>query len=96
MSMLLSENVLYVRTVEASRKQPPKMQRLSGRLREVVTYITRIEPQGNSSEKRSRHICFMEYNLSHAMSELGYVLFHVVTKVIRYSKYHSAHSANRE
>ena len=41
MSILLSENVLYVRTVEASRKQPPKMQRLSGRLREVVIYKNR-------------------------------------------------------
>ena len=41
MSMLLSEKVLYVRTVEASSKQLPKMQRLSGRLREVVIYKNR-------------------------------------------------------
>ena len=94
MSMLLSENVLYVRTVEASCKQPPKMQRLSGRLREVVIYKNR--PTGVSSEKRSRHIYFMKDNLLHAMSKLGYVLFHVIAKVLRYSKYHSAHSANRD
>ena len=34
---------------------------------------TRIEPQGVSSEKRSRHNYFMEDNLLHAMSKLGYV-----------------------
>ena len=47
----------------------------------VVAYgswsFTRIEPQGishrGSSEKRSRHIYFMEDNLLHAMSKLGYV-----------------------
>ena len=85
MSMLLSENVLYVRTVEASRKQPPKMERLSGRLREVV-----------SCKNRTKRGLFSEDNLLHAMSELGYLLFNVVAKALRYSKYHSAHSANRD
>ena len=42
--------------------------------------FTRIEPQGVSSGKRSRHIYFMDDNLLHAMSKLGYVKFHVVTK----------------
>ena len=43
----------------------------------VVLYgswsFTRIEPQGVSSEKRSRHVYFMEDNLLHAMLMLGYV-----------------------
>ena len=94
MSMLLRENVLYVRTVQASRKQPSKCKD------SVAAYgrwsFAKIEPQGVSSEKRSRHICFMKDNLLHAMSKLGYVLFHVIAKVLRYSKYHSAHSANRD
>ena len=58
----------YSRT---SRKRPPKMQRLSGRLRELVVH--KIEPQGASSEKRSRHIYFIEDNLLHTMSKLGHV-----------------------
>ena len=37
---------------------------------------TRIEPQVVSS----RHIYFMEDNLLHAFSNLGYVYFHVVTR----------------
>ena len=46
---------------------------------QVVAYrlcsLTRIElhVQGVSSEKRSRLIYFMEDNLLHAMSKLGYV-----------------------
>ena len=52
----------------------------------VVTYrrwsFTRIEPQRVSSEKRSRHIYFLEDNyLWLPMSKLGYVYFHVVSKV---------------
>ena len=35
--------------------------------------FTRIEPSGVSSDKRSRHIYFMEDNLLHAMSKLRYV-----------------------
>ena len=35
--------------------------------------FTRIEPTGASSEKRSRTIYFIEDNLLHAMSKLGYV-----------------------
>ena len=55
---------MYSRT---SRKRPPKMQRLSGRLREMVVYKRRIEPQGAFSEKTPRHVYFMEDNLLHAM-----------------------------
>ena len=43
----------------------------------VVAYgrwsFTRIEPQGVSSEKMYEHIYFMEENLLHAISKLGYV-----------------------
>ena len=43
----------------------------------VVAYgrwsFTGIEPRDTSSEKRSRHICFMEDNLLHAMSKLRHV-----------------------
>ena len=53
------------------RKQPPKMQRLSGRLREVVVYKNRTTEA--SSNGRSRHIYFMEDNLLHAMSKLRHV-----------------------
>ena len=42
----------------------------------VVAYgrwsFTRTEPRGVSSEKKSRHIFFMEDNLLHALSKLGY------------------------
>ena len=42
----------------------------------VVAYgrwsFTRIKPQGVSSEKRSRHIYFMQDNSLHAMFKLGY------------------------
>ena len=52
----------------------------------VVAYgrwsFTRIEPQGASSEKRSRHIYSTENNLLHAMSKVRHVQFHVVTKVL--------------
>ena len=43
----------------------------------VIAYgrwsLTRIEPQGASSEKRSGHVYFMGYNLLHAMSNLCHV-----------------------
>ena len=55
------------------RKRPPKMQ--------AVAYgrwsFTRIEPQEVSSEKEFTHIYFMEGNLLHSMSDLGYVWFNV-------------------
>ena len=47
-----------------SRKSPPKLQRLSGRLREVVVYKNRTT--GVSSEKRSGNIYFMEDNFVNA------------------------------
>ena len=59
-------------------KRPPKMQRLSGRLREVVAYKNRTGGR-TSSEKWSGHIYLMEDNLLHAISKLGHVWFHVVT-----------------
>ena len=43
----------------------------------VVAYgrwsLTRIEPQGSSSEKMYRHTYFMENNLLHAISKLQHV-----------------------
>ena len=53
----------------------------------VVAYgrssLTRIEPQGFSSEKKSGHMYFKEENLLHAISKLRHVQFHVVAKVLR-------------
>ena len=47
------------------------MQRLSGRLREVIVYKNiSLEPQGAISEKSPRHIYSLEDNLLHAMSKL--------------------------
>ena len=63
----------YSRT---SRKRPPKMRRLIGRLRESNC-------RGVSFEKKSGHIYFKEENLLHAISKLRYVQFHVVSKVLR-------------
>ena len=58
--------------------------------------FTRIEPQVGSSEKRFRYICFMEDDLLHAMSKLGYAWFHMFSlKVFVYSKEHSAYSENK-
>ena len=57
------------------------MRRLRGRLREVVA-VTRIEPQGFSSEKKCGHIYFKEGDLLHAISKLRHVQFHFVTKVL--------------
>ena len=45
-----------------------------------------MEPQGASSEKRSRHIYFMEDNLLRAISKLHHVQFHFITKVFRIFK----------
>ena len=44
------------------------MQRLSGRLREVVAY--KNQTTGVSSEKMYGHIYFMENNLLHTISKL--------------------------
>ena len=55
-----------------SHKRPPKMQTLSGRLREVVVYKNRTT-QEVSSKNWSRHIYCTEDNLLHAMSKLGFV-----------------------
>ena len=49
-----------------SHKRPPKMQTLSGRLREVVVYKNRTT-QEVSSKNWSRHIYFTEDNLLHAV-----------------------------
>ena len=54
----------YSRT---SRKLPPKMRRLSGRLREVVVYEKRTLEV--SSETMSGHIYFMEDNLLDVFSK---------------------------
>ena len=76
-SLISFKYYYYSRT---SRKRPPQMRRL-------VAYgrwsLTRIEPQGNSSEKMSWHIFFQEENLLHAIFKFRYVRFHVVTKVLR-------------
>ena len=69
----------YSRT---SRKRPPKMHRLSGRLREMVVYKNRTIRA--SSEKRSGHINFMVDDLLYAVSiKLRHEQFHVVTKGLR-------------
>ena len=51
-----------------SRKQPPKMWRLSGRLREVVSY--KNQTTGVSSKKMYGHIYFME--IIYYMQSLSY------------------------
>ena len=61
-------------TVEPPVSDEPKLQRLSGRLPEVVAYKDRTTGGngggGASSEKRSGHIDFMEDNLLHAIYKL--------------------------
>ena len=51
-----------------SRKRAPKLQSLSGRLREVVIYKNRTT--GVSSEKRSGHLYFMEDNFMNASQDM--------------------------
>ena len=54
--LFTTEIILEVQS-KPSRKRPPKMQRLSGRLREVIVYKNiSLEPQGAFSEKSTRHI----------------------------------------
>ena len=55
------------------------MQRLSGRLREVVAYKNRTTG-GLFQEEVRAHL--MEDNLLHTISNLRLVQFHVVTKVL--------------
>ena len=45
--------------------------------------LTRIEPQGFSSDRKSGRVYFNEENLLHAMSKLQHVQLHVVTKAPR-------------
>ena len=45
--------------------------------------LTRIEPQGFSSDKKSGRVYFNEENLLHAISKLRHVQLHVVTKALR-------------
>ena len=61
----------YMYYSQASRKRPPKMQRLCGRLREVVAYKNRTK--GSLFREEVRHIYFMEDNLLHTMSKSGSV-----------------------
>ena len=58
----------YSRT---SRKRPPKMQRLSGRLREVVVYKNRTIG-GLFREEVQTHLLYGRY-LLHAMSKLRHL-----------------------
>ena len=80
----LYQSALEQGTVETPISDQPKCKDL------VVAYgrwsLTRIKPQGASSKKWSRHICCMEDHLSHAISKLDHVQFHVVTKVLRIFK----------
>ena len=80
----LYQSALEQGTVETPMSDQPKCKDL------VVVYgrwsLTRIKPQGASSKKWSRHICCMENHLLHAISKLGHVQFHVVTKVLRIFK----------
>ena len=57
------------------------MRRLSGRFTGLWS-LTRIEPQGFSSEEKSEHIYLKEGNLLLAISKLRHVQFHFVTKVL--------------
>ena len=63
--------VLVEYTVELPISDHPRCKDL------VVAYgrwsLTRIEPQGSSSEKMHRHTYFMENNLLHAISKLQHV-----------------------
>ena len=67
-SMPISE-VQYSRTF---RKQPPKMQRLSHRLQEMLPIKNRTTG-GLFQEDVQAHLCFVEDNLSHTISKLLHV-----------------------
>ena len=79
-SLISFKYYYYSRT---SRKRPPQIRRLIGRLREVVAYEIRTTGEFFRSEKMSWHIFFKEENLLHAIFKFRYVRFHVVTKVLR-------------
>ena len=68
---LLTEGSTVIITVEPSVSNHPKCKDL------VAVYgrwlLTRIEPQGTSSENKSRHIYLMEDNLLPAISKLHHV-----------------------
>ena len=65
---LLSITTMYSRT---SRKPPPKMQRLSGHLREMVAYKN-LTTGGLFREEGQTHLLYGRY-LLHAMSKLRHV-----------------------
>ena len=55
--LLFTTEIISEVQSKPSRKRPPKMQRLSGRLREVIIYKNiSLGPQGAFSEKSTRHI----------------------------------------
>ena len=71
---------VFWNTVEPSISDHPKCKDL------VAAYgrwsLTRIEPQGFSSDKKSGRVYFNEENLLHAISKLRHVQLHVVTKAL--------------
>ena len=66
--LLLSITTIYSRT---SRKRPPKMQRLSGQLREMVAYMN-LTTGGLFREEFQTYLLYGRY-LLHAMSKLCHV-----------------------
>ena len=70
----------YSRT---SHKRSPKMQRLSGCLREVVADKNRTTGGPLLRRRPETPILRKTINLLHATSKLRHVQFHVVTKVLR-------------
>ena len=70
------------------------MQRLSGRLREVVVYKNRTTEA--PSKGRSGHIYFMEDNLLQQCLSHDMCSSKLLLKFFVYSKKHSAHSEHRD
>ena len=72
---------VFWNTVEPPISDHPKCKDL------VAAYgrwsLTRIEPQGFSSDKKSVHVYFNEENLLHAFSKLRHMQLHNVTKALR-------------
>ena len=64
--VFLCLKIIEVEYSRTSRKQPPKMQRLSGRLREVVAHKNRTTGGLFQEEVRAHH--FMGDNQLHAIS----------------------------
>ena len=79
--MLENRKYYYLRSVKTTklneysrkRKRPPKVQRLSGRLQEVVVYNKWTTGDLFREEVQAHLYYFMEDNLLQAMSKLGYV-----------------------